>query len=193
MGSSFVRMVEGRRKMSERTKQRRRTDEQNWPAAPKGPNPNQTHRSGGTGEGRRRHRAVEEAACAGEDLTETREPSTNDESGGRSSPRSRNRSNAHGLSDLEVLISLVILGLVCVGGYFLLMKLVEISRQEDCLLGGGSQVRQARLSLPPNGCAQPSIRFAQVGTQQALETPDVMTMRGDSDSVQVDHFAPRFV
>jgi hypothetical protein len=56
--------------------------------------------------------------------------------------------DVHGLSDLGVLIGLVILGLVCVGGYFLLMKLVEISRQEDCLLGGGRSC--ARLQLPSN-------------------------------------------
>jgi len=86
--------------------------------------------------------------AAGEDLTGTREPSTNDESIGQSSPRSRDGSDFHGLSDFGVLISLVILGLVCVGGYFLLMKLVEISRQEDCFLGGGRSC--ARLQLPAN-------------------------------------------
>jgi hypothetical protein len=25
----------------------------------------------------------------------------------------------------------------CVGGYFLLMKLIDMSRQEDCMLSGG--------------------------------------------------------
>jgi hypothetical protein len=34
------------------------------------------------------------------------------------------------------LVILVTIGLVCVGGYFLLMKLIDVSRQEDCLLGG---------------------------------------------------------
>jgi hypothetical protein len=85
---------------------------------------------------------------AGEDLEGTSEPSSNDESGSRSPPRSRDRRDVHGLSDLGVLINLVILGLVCVGGYFLLMKLVEISRQEDCFLGGGRNC--ARLQLPSN-------------------------------------------
>jgi hypothetical protein len=85
-----------------------------------------------------------EQLVAGQDLT-AGEPATNDENGGRSAPRSR---DVHGLSDLGVLISLVILGLVCVGGYFLLMKLVEISRQEDCLLGGGRSC--TRLQLPSN-------------------------------------------
>jgi hypothetical protein len=81
---------------------------------------------------------------AGHDLT-AGEPATNDESDGRSVPRDR---DVHGLSDLGVLISLAILGLACVGGYFLLMKMVEISRQEDCLLGGGRSC--ARLQLPSN-------------------------------------------
>jgi hypothetical protein len=85
-----------------------------------------------------------EQLAAGENLEGTREPSTNDESGSRTPPRSRDR----GLSDLGVLISLVILGLVCVGGYFLLMKLVEISQQEDCLLAGGRNC--VRLQLPSN-------------------------------------------
>jgi hypothetical protein len=89
-----------------------------------------------------------EQLAAGKDLTETSEPSIDDENGGRFPPRSRDGNDVHGLSDLEVLISLVILGLVCVGGYFLLMKLVEISRQEDCLLGGGRSC--ARLQLPPD-------------------------------------------
>jgi hypothetical protein len=88
-----------------------------------------------------------EQLAAGEDLTGTSEPSTGDDSGGRSPPRSRDWGrDDHGLSDLGVLISLVILGLVCVGGYFFLIKMVEISRQEDCLLGGGRNC--ARLQLP---------------------------------------------
>jgi hypothetical protein len=33
-----------------------------------------------------------------------------------------------------VLVILATIGLVCVGGYFLLMKLIDVSRQEDCLL-----------------------------------------------------------
>jgi hypothetical protein len=86
--------------------------------------------------------------AADEDLTGTSTPSADDESDGRSPPRSGDRSDVHGLSDLGVLVSLVILGLVCVGGYFLLLKLVEISRQEDCLLGGGRTC--ARLQLPSN-------------------------------------------
>jgi hypothetical protein len=84
--------------------------------------------------------------AAGEDLTGTSESSTSNESGGRSPQRSRNGGDVRGLTDLGVLISLVILGLVCVGGYFLLMKLVEISRQEDCVLGGGRSCVRLQLS-----------------------------------------------
>jgi hypothetical protein len=88
-----------------------------------------------------------ELLAAGEDLTGTSEPSIDDETGRRSPPFRRDR-DVRELSDLGVLIGLVILGLVCVGGYFLLMKLVEISRQEDCLLGGGRSC--VRLQLPSN-------------------------------------------
>jgi hypothetical protein len=40
------------------------------------------------------------------------------------------------LSPPAILAILVIIALVCVGGYFLLMKLIDVSRQEDCLLAG---------------------------------------------------------
>jgi hypothetical protein len=38
------------------------------------------------------------------------------------------------LSPLAILVIMVTIALVCVGGYFLLMKLIDVSRQEDCLL-----------------------------------------------------------
>ncbi len=38
------------------------------------------------------------------------------------------------LSGREILIILAILALVCVGGYFFLMKLIDISQQDDCIL-----------------------------------------------------------
>jgi hypothetical protein len=41
-----------------------------------------------------------------------------------------------GLSGAAILVFFAILALACVGGYFLLMKLIDISRQEDCILGG---------------------------------------------------------
>jgi hypothetical protein len=59
-----------------------------------------------------------EQLAAGEDLTGTREPSINDETGRRSPPLSRGR-DVRGLSDFGVLIGLVILSLVSV------LKLVE--------------------------------------------------------------------
>ena len=40
-------------------------------------------------------------------------------------------------SGIAILAFLAAVALACVGGYFLVMKLIEISRQEDCMLGGG--------------------------------------------------------
>jgi hypothetical protein len=39
-------------------------------------------------------------------------------------------------SGVALLVFFAVLGLACVGGYFLVMKLIDISRQEDCMLGG---------------------------------------------------------
>lgn len=39
-------------------------------------------------------------------------------------------------SPLAILIGMTVIALVCVGGYFFVMKLVNISRQEDCLISG---------------------------------------------------------
>jgi hypothetical protein len=39
-------------------------------------------------------------------------------------------------SGVALLAFFAILGLACIGGYFLLMKLIDVSRQEDCMLGG---------------------------------------------------------
>jgi hypothetical protein len=44
--------------------------------------------------------------------------------------------SAQTLSPRDILAILTIIALVCVGGYFLLMKLIDVSRQEDCLLAG---------------------------------------------------------
>jgi hypothetical protein len=89
--------------------------------------------------------------AAGQDLERTGEPSTNEPSRNRSAsgkPRDKGRGGDQWLSDVGVLINLAVLALVCVGGYFLLMKLVEISRQEDCFLGGGRNC--VRLQVPSN-------------------------------------------
>jgi hypothetical protein len=61
----------------------------------------------------------------------------NDETGNR--PRSGKPGSADGgqtLSGRDILVILAIIALVCVGGYFLLMKLIDVSRQEDCFLAG---------------------------------------------------------
>jgi hypothetical protein len=46
-------------------------------------------------------------------------------------------------SGTAILAFLTAVALACVGGYFLVMKLIEISRQEDCILAGG------RYCVPP--------------------------------------------
>jgi hypothetical protein len=89
--------------------------------------------------------------AAGQDLETTGEASTNEPSRIRSAPgkpRDKDRGGDRGLSDVGVLINLAVLVLVCVGGYFLLMKLIEISRQEDCFLGGGRNC--VRIQVPSN-------------------------------------------
>jgi hypothetical protein len=89
-----------------------------------------------------------EQLAAGRDLEATGEPSTNDQTGNptpSAQPRGRNHSGYRGLSDVGVLINLAVLALVCVGGYFLLMKLVEISRQEDCFMAGGRNCTPLRV------------------------------------------------
>ena len=40
------------------------------------------------------------------------------------------------LSTAGVAIVLTIVVLVCIGGYFLVMKLIDVSRQEECLMAG---------------------------------------------------------
>jgi hypothetical protein len=92
-----------------------------------------------------------EQLAAGRDLERTVEPSANDPTSNRcpsGEPHDRDRGADQGLSDVGVLMNLAVLVLICLGGYFLLMKLVEISRQEDCFLGGGRNC--ARLQLPSN-------------------------------------------
>ncbi|HZP79401.1 MAG TPA: hypothetical protein VFB45_24925 [Pseudolabrys sp.] len=40
------------------------------------------------------------------------------------------------MSDRAVAFYLVLVAVVCVGGYFFLMKLIHMSQEEDCILGG---------------------------------------------------------
>ena len=61
----------------------------------------------------------------------------NDEIGNRSrSGKPHNENGEQTLSPLAILVVLALIALACAGGYFLLMKLIDISRQEDCLLAG---------------------------------------------------------
>jgi hypothetical protein len=61
----------------------------------------------------------------------------NDETANRSqSSNPRNGGGGQTLSTRDILVVLTLIALACVGGYFLLMKLIDVSRQEDCLLGG---------------------------------------------------------
>jgi hypothetical protein len=72
-------------------------------------------------------------------------------SGNRSKPSSSDQSTGkdgddQALPGIIILIGLAILAAVCVAGYFLLMKLVDISREEDCALAGRRNC--ARIELP---------------------------------------------
>jgi hypothetical protein len=55
-----------------------------------------------------------------------------------------------------------------------------------------NQFGKRRFLLHQMTTNEASIRLVQLGAQQALETPDVVTMGGYSDSVQL-HLTPRFV
>jgi hypothetical protein len=66
-------------------------------------------------------------------------------------PRSRKPPNGDSeetLSPRAVLVVLAAVALACVGGYFLLMKLIDVSRQEDCLLAGRRNC--AAIEVPSN-------------------------------------------
>jgi hypothetical protein len=74
-----------------------------------------------------------------------------DASGNRSKPSSSGKppgknGDDQGLPGVVILIGLAILAIVCVAGYFFLMKLVDISREEDCVLAGRRNC--ARIELP---------------------------------------------
>jgi hypothetical protein len=63
----------------------------------------------------------------------------NDESGNRSRsgmPRHNGGGGDRAPSSRAVLAFFMVLAVMCVGGYFLLMKLIDMSRQEDCMLSG---------------------------------------------------------
>jgi hypothetical protein len=52
------------------------------------------------------------------------------------SGKPRNGDGEQTLSSRDIVVILAIIALVCVGGYFLLMNLIDVSRQEDCMLAG---------------------------------------------------------
>jgi hypothetical protein len=61
----------------------------------------------------------------------------NDENGSRSrSAKPPDGGEEQTLSPRAILVILLTIALACVGGYFLLMKLIDVSRQEDCMLAG---------------------------------------------------------
>ena len=66
-------------------------------------------------------------------------------------PRSRKPPNADSgetLSPRAILVILAAIALACIGGYFLLMELIDVSRQEDCLLAGRRNC--APIEVPSN-------------------------------------------
>lgn len=61
----------------------------------------------------------------------------NDESGHQSPPgKPQPGGDDQTMSPRAILVVLTMIAIACVGGYFLLMKLVDVSKQEDCLLAG---------------------------------------------------------
>jgi hypothetical protein len=64
------------------------------------------------------------------------------------SAKPRNGGGGQTLSPRDIVVILTIIALVCVGGYFLLMKLIDVSRQDDCLLAGGRNC--ASIEVPPS-------------------------------------------
>lgn len=81
-----------------------------------------------------------EQLAAGRDLELTGEPPTNDERGDPNpsgKPLGTGRGDYETLSAGYIFVSLVAIALACVGGYFLLMKLIDISSPERCVMAGG--------------------------------------------------------
>jgi hypothetical protein len=59
-------------------------------------------------------------------------------------PRGRGGDNHQALPGRVILAGLIALGVACVAGYFFLMKMVDISRQEDCFMAGGRNCGQVQ-------------------------------------------------
>jgi hypothetical protein len=60
----------------------------------------------------------------------------NDESRSPSKRSRRSSGDYESLPDRFVAAILLLLAVACVGGYFLVMKLIDVSREEDCMLAG---------------------------------------------------------
>ena len=72
-----------------------------------------------------------------------------DETGDQSrSDKTPDDSGEQTLSPRAILLILTLIALACIGGYFLLMELIDISRQEDCLLAGRRNC--APIEVPSN-------------------------------------------
>jgi len=70
---------------------------------------------------------------------------------GRDSPRepeARDRGAERGPPTSAVLIVLALIATACIAGYFLLMKLISISRDEDCILAHRKDC--AAIEVPTN-------------------------------------------
>jgi hypothetical protein len=59
----------------------------------------------------------------------------NGEKGDRTQSRQSGNGESETLSGRAILGILALIALVCVGGYFFLLKMIDVSQQEDCFLG----------------------------------------------------------
>jgi hypothetical protein len=72
--------------------------------------------------------------------------SVKDDTGSRLRPRASSEGESETLSGTAILAILVVIALVCTGGYFFLLKMIDVSRQDDCILAhrrncGSAEVR----------------------------------------------------
>ncbi len=58
----------------------------------------------------------------------------NDETGSRIPGKPANGDGGQTLSGRELVFVLMLVALAVVGGYFFLLKMIDVSRQEDCFL-----------------------------------------------------------
>jgi hypothetical protein len=59
----------------------------------------------------------------------------NDDTANQSQPgNSGNDTGERTLSGREILVIFAVIALVCVGGYFFLLKMIDVSQQDDCIL-----------------------------------------------------------